>query len=265
MSRTWRLAASNIGWGSEDDDEVYGLLAQKGYEGLEVAPTLLFPERPYDRLANANTLAEELMTRYGLSVCSIQSIWYGRNESIYDEDGAEALLRYTEEACGFAEAIGARNLVFGCPKNRNVPDGHRIEESWEFIAACASTAASHGATFALEANPTIYGTNMMNSTPDAIDVLREVGAPAGLSVNLDFGTVIANGEGMDDIRRAMPFVSHVHVSEPRLVPIERRKEHEALRNVLEETQYDGWVSIEMGRTDIGTLANVMSYVMSVFG
>ena len=41
-----KLSVSNIAWGAEDDARMYGLLRDKGFQGLEAAPTRLVPERP---------------------------------------------------------------------------------------------------------------------------------------------------------------------------------------------------------------------------
>lgn len=50
---TLRLSVSNIGWQAEDDREIYALMKEYGYSGLEIAPTRIFPENPYDRLTEA--------------------------------------------------------------------------------------------------------------------------------------------------------------------------------------------------------------------
>ena len=114
-----KLSVSNIAWGPESDAAMYPVLAEKGYQGLEAAPTRLFPQRPYDHLEQAAAFRARLQADYGLCIPSIQSIWYGRTEELFS--GAEAraaLLDYTQAAIRFAAALGCGNLVFGSPKNR---------------------------------------------------------------------------------------------------------------------------------------------------
>lgn len=54
---------------------------------------------------------------------SMQSIWYGRTEKLFGtEEERNLLLDYTKSAVDFAAAIGCKNLVFGCPKNRCIPE-----------------------------------------------------------------------------------------------------------------------------------------------
>lgn len=75
-----KLSISNIAWGMEQDAEMGQFLQDSGFQGLEIAPTRIFPEAPYDKLAEAKVWAEELNTKYGLEVPSMQSIWYGHQE-----------------------------------------------------------------------------------------------------------------------------------------------------------------------------------------
>ena len=45
----------------------------------------------------------------------------------------------------------------------------------------------------MEANPAIYNTNYINTTQEALDLIREVGSD-GFRLNLDVGTMLENGE-----------------------------------------------------------------------
>ena len=108
-----KLAASNIGWSAGSDDEVMHYMTDRGFTGLEIAPTRLFPDSPYDSIALASDFAEKVKTEYGFSICSMQSIWYGMRQRIIDsETSRNELFAYTEKALRFAEAVGCSNLVF---------------------------------------------------------------------------------------------------------------------------------------------------------
>ena len=51
-----KLSISNIAWLKEDDNKVYEWMSELGYTGLEVAPTRIFSETPYEK----NTQAYDL-------------------------------------------------------------------------------------------------------------------------------------------------------------------------------------------------------------
>ncbi len=60
-------------------------------------------------------------------------------------------------------------------------------------------------------------------------------------------------------------VSHVHISEPMLATVRSRALHWELAEVLRKGNYDGYVSIEMGRTDdLSQLFAAMEYVTELF-
>ena len=63
-----KLSISNIGWIKEEDERVYTLMHKFGFEGLEIAPTRVFPEKPYDDLGAAKVWREEVHSKYGLII-----------------------------------------------------------------------------------------------------------------------------------------------------------------------------------------------------
>ena len=258
-----KLSASNIAWGFEHDAEMFALLQSLGFHGLEIAPTRLFPNAPYDQLDEARAYAAALREQYGLAVSSMQSILFGVPQNLFASPEDRAfLLSYLQKACGFAEALGCGNLVFGCPKNRNIetpeqPGQHDI--ALAFFAELADCAAQHNTVISLEPNPVIYGTNFLNTTEEAFDFVREVNHHA-LKVNIDCGTILHNNEDLALLAANAPLIHHIHISEPNLVPVERRAQHKALF----ELPFSGYISLEMKRPDhIETVKEALCYIQSL--
>ena len=261
-----KLAISNIGWASENDGAVYEMMKELKYSGLEIAPTRIFPQAPYDRLKEAREWARQLNKEDGLCVPSMQSIWYGMSELLFgsDED-REALIAYTEKAIDFAQVIGCKNLVFGCPRNRKLPEGGDPEIGVGFFKELGDYAYSHDTVLAMEANPPIYNTNYINDTESALELIKKVDSK-GFLLNLDLGTMIENKEPVSMLEGCDKYINHVHVSEPGLKVIGKRELHKELAGFLEDISYDKFVSIEVGRQDdINLLYEMMKYVKEVFG
>lgn len=262
-----KLSISNIAWGPEQDRKAYALLRERGFTGLEIAPTRVFPEGPYARLEEAAAWAKALKEEYGLEVPSMQSIWYGRKERLFGPaQERQALAEYTGAAMEFAQAVGCKNLVFGCPVNRNRPEGAGEEVGTAFFRTLGDMARDRGLKVGLEPNPPIYRTNYLNDIPSVLEMLDRAGSP-GLGLNLDIGALIENGESLDLLEGQVGRISHVHLSEPGLPPLQERRElHLALRRLLEEGGYKGYVSIEMGRVeDLEEVERVLGYVGEIFG
>lgn len=260
-----KLSISNIGWTAEQDGAAYAVMKEYGFEGLEIAPTRIFPDGPYERLSEAREWSRTLKERYGFSAPSMQSIWFGRQEKIFGTEEERAfLIDYTKKAVDFAAAAGCGNLVFGCPRNRFFPDGADHKTGVDFFRTLGEYAASKGTVIGMEANPPIYGTNYVNDTAAALRLVEEVSSD-GFRLNLDTGTMIYNGESADVIKGKTRLVSHVHISEPHLKPIERRQIHNDLKDILLGEGYDRFISVEMGKTgNMGDVITSAIYVRDVF-
>lgn len=260
-----RLSISNIGWDSEYDEIIYNVMKKYGYTGLEIAPTRVFPESPYSKLEEAADWKAAIHSQYGFSVSSMQSIWYGRQEKIFGSDEERRfLLTYTKKAIDFAAIIGCKNLVFGCPRNRNLPQGGDDGAAIDFFRELGEYALEKGTVIGMEANPPIYNTNYINDTVSALDLIRRVNSD-GFLLNLDVGTMIQNREDVSELKGNVSLINHVHISEPGLKPIENRLIHAQIRKVLLEEKYSGYISIEMGNPgDLTIVEDVMKYVKEVY-
>lgn len=260
------LSISNIAWTPANDDIIYALIQEFGFKGLEIAPTRLFPDAPYENLSKARIWSEHMQAYHGISIPSMQSIWYGRTEQLFGTyKERQILIDYTKKSIDFASAIRCRNLVFGCPKNRSLPEGADPDTAIEFFREIGDYAKSQGTVVGIEANPPVYQTNYINDTFSALDLVKKVDSE-GFRLNLDVGTMIQNDEKVHDLVGQVPYISHVHISEPLLKPIEKRELHRELYDLLSGENYQGFVSIEMGKTeDIAGLRYIIQYVYEVFG
>ena len=260
-----KLAASNIAWPKEQDDTVLHFMAEHGFTGLEIAPTRVFQEHPYEDLVRAEAYSRMIYEQYGLRVCSMQSIWYGQTGQIFgSEQERQNLAIYTKKAIDFAEAVGCGNLVFGCPRNRVIPPDGDLLIAIRFFRELGDYAAKHHTILAMEANPRIYNTNFLNTTNDAIDFIESVKSD-GFLLNLDIGTMIENDESLEVLNGKEKLINHVHISEPGLKQIKKRIFHNQLAEMLHQTYYDRFVSIELDcQKDIAALFEMMTYMEEIF-
>lgn len=260
-----KLSISNIGWTEKDDEVVYHFMKEYGYSGLEIAPTRIFPVSPYNHLEEAGVWSKILYQKYGFIISSMQSIWYGRQEKIFGaEEERQLLLEYTKQAINFAHVIGCKNLVFGCPRNRVLPEDGDWKIAVEFFKELGDYALSKNTVIGMEANPPIYNTNFINDTNSALELIREVNSE-GFKLNLDVGTMIFNGESTGELIGNVKYINHVHISEPNLKPIEEREVHRKLKNILLSEGYHGYISIEMGKVEnLAVLDEKLKYIARLF-
>lgn len=259
-----KLSLSNIGWYESDNAKVLEYVANKGYSGLEIAPTVYISENPYDNIDQMQEIAKDLKEKYNLEISSMQSIWFGQTGNIFNSEEAQQLLDYTKKAIDFASAINCKNLVFGCPKNRVIPEGKTNDEIIWFFKELGDYAKEKKTVLSLEPNPVIYNTNFMNTTKEAIEFVKLVNSD-GFKVNIDFGTIIENGEDLKNIIDNLQLVNHIHISEPFLEKVIKRDEHIELAKYLRENNYDKYISIEMKKKETPEdLIDVIDYVYEIF-
>lgn len=260
-----KLCISNIAWDSSLDDNAYKAMHDLGFSGLEIAPTKVFGSAPYEDLCASKNWAIKMAGEEHFEVPSMQSIWFGKTEKIFESKESRAILfDYTKKAVDFAESINCKNLVFGCPKNRISSQQSDYAIAVEFFRELGDYAHSKNTCIGMEANPSIYGTNFINTTQEALRIIGDVNSP-GFRLNLDVGTMIENKEAIDDLAGHADKISHVHISEPYLKPIQERPLHNELAQFLKSNSYESYVSIEMGKIeDFAQTRKIMEYIREIF-
>ena len=242
-----KLSISNIAWDSMNDSHIYQLMRKYKFNGLEIAPTKIFSENPYEKLEEAKDWNKKLKERL-----------FGSSEE------RERLENYTKKAIDFAKIIECKNLVFGSPKNRRLKENENLDSESKFFKSIGEYAFENNTVIAMEANPTIYDTNYINDTKSALKLIKKINSK-GFLLNLDLGTVIENNENINELIGNVRYINHVHISEPYLRIIEKREIHKKLKQILLDEKYNNFISIEMVKVEnIEKIEEVMKYVSEVF-
>lgn len=243
-----KLSISNIAWKAEWDKDVYQKLHDIGFSAIEIAPLRT--------LANGYDSSDEAyktwLNEYHLffsEVASMQSLLFKLDIQLFESlENVEYVLTILKKGLIFAFNLNVRTLVFGSPAIRNVNSNQEFEHSKIFFKQLADLAQTFDIQIALEPNPTIYNTNFINTTQDALDYVKLINHP-NFGINLDLGTVIENKEMIHDIidKDTIAWIKHVHISEPYLIPIQKDHSdlHSELFRSLKAVGYDKFVSIEM--------------------
>lgn len=254
-----KLSISNIAWRSQDDEKMYQVCKDMGFQGIEIAPSRIFGEEPYTKGKEAEEFRNWLKEKYGLNITSLQSIWYGQKGFLFKGDYLR-LTDYTFDAVAFAGRLGADNIVFGCPQMRRIFKPEDYQKGNAFFTEVEKCAQKHDTVFSLEANPSVYGTNYMNDTLEAMGVALYVGKKH-LKVNLDIGTMVFNEEPVELVEKNIHLIHHVHISEPYLEILKKRQIHKEIFRILKACRYEHYISIEMKCLEsIEDVKRIMDYV-----
>jgi D-psicose/D-tagatose/L-ribulose 3-epimerase len=243
-----RHAVSNIAWGPDEDDLAFRYLVEHGAEGVEIAPTRVWPDWAGAGMASAGILRRRL-EESGLACPALQAVLFGRPE--LQLFGTSAQRRRLGDHLAFvaelAAELGAGVVVLGSPKNR-VRDGKPMEEATTqavaFFQEIGATYEQRGVRLALEANPPEYGCDFVTRLDEAHRLVEEVGSP-GFVLHGDAGGMILNGEEPGLLGELAPELAYFHASEPFLGPLNSKSMHHAFGRALADAGYDGWCSVEM--------------------
>lgn len=248
-----KLAFSNIAWSADEDPLVLDVLRAHQIQGIEVAPTRLWPDWAGATPAAAATYAQA-MREAGFATPSLQSLLFGRADlQVFGSTTQQAdLISHLAQVAKLAAAMQAKVLVFGSPKNRDrgdLTDAQAMQHAVLFFRQAAQVCADAGVTLAMEANPSYYACNFVTRWQEAEELVRSCKHP-GLGLHLDTAcTVLAGDDPVAAVAQVADILVHVHLSEPDLGPFTSpRTDHLAVGDALRAVGYSGWCSVEMRRT-----------------
>jgi sugar phosphate isomerase/epimerase len=245
-----KLSISNLAWSPAEDGEVAAVLQSFDVQGIELAPTKLWPDLM--RVQDADLSAyRTFWQRQGIRIVALQSLLFGQPELVIFRDQATRTqtLNYLRHVMRIASRLGAQILVFGSPRNRlrhdlGAQQSHAI--AVEFFRQVGKAAAQHDVYFCLEPNPAAYGCDFIRTAAEGTDLVRAVHHPH-FRLHLDAGGMTLSEESYAEaIAASREVIAHFHISEPQLALIgEGRTDHAAAVHALRQIAYDHWVSIEM--------------------
>lgn len=265
-----RVSISNIAWDPPLDDEVAQILVAEGVDAIDVAPGK-YVSIP-DALPSELAAVRAAWGAHGIEIVGMQSLLYGSSGlSLFaSQESREALRERLLQVCRIGSGLGARQLVFGSPKNRHrsgigAAEAHEI--ACEFFRSIGEGAGKHGVTILLEPNPAVYGTDFMTTTSETATVVRDVNH-ASIRLQLDLGAVAMNNEDAGAlVSDHRDVIGHVHVSQPHLKPVDECPSLIEASGPVKSVLTDRIACIEMLTTDdpLIEIQRAVSFTSRAFG
>ena len=249
-----KLSVSNIAWNTQENPAVYKILQHHSVSGVEIAPTKLWPGWQGASPKSAMTM-RSLYADHGFAIPALQAILFDRPElTVFgDTTSQAALLDHIDNVAQLAAALSAPVLVFGSPRNRDpgertAKQAHR--EAVDFFGRAAERCHKQGFQLCLEPNPKVYACRFMTDWQEVRAVVKDVDH-AGLGIHLDTACIsLENDDIIEAVNGCAGRIAHFHISEPELGDFSKPTiDHAAVGQALREINYDGWLSIEMRRSE----------------
>lgn len=240
--------------------DTFSTVKQMGYGGLEIAPFTLAPELETvdarDIPAEQRSLVRQRAVDAGLEVIGLHWL-LAKTENFYLTSPDAAVRRATAEylkglaqLCGdLATDASPRLMVLGSPQQRNLLPGvtydqaeqHAAEVLREAMPACEA----NGVTVALEPLGPAEGDFLLTAA-SAIRLAELVDSPR-CQLHLDVKAMSFESQPIADIiRDSRDWTCHFHANDPNLLgPGMGEVDFAPIMAALKETNYDGWVSVEV--------------------
>ncbi len=267
-----KIAVSNLAWRKSEDERVFDIMRDLNVFNLEISPF-----RDTSALSEAkkqfHNETASLLNKYGICAVAFQALMFRYPEiSIFESEAAhKGISEHLKGVLEFLNQISATVAVFGSPKNK-IKGALSRDEAMNiakiFFRQIADRAKAFNVIFCIEPTPSAYGADFICNTQEAVDFVKTIGHES-LKINLDIGSSILNGEDIEKIiNKNIDYIGHVHVSEPYLKTINlNRPFHKSIAKTLNDSKYNGFVSIEMRPSDKQNIENifkVISFVKNIY-
>ncbi len=240
-----KISVSNLAFPRGDVLASSSALVEIGISGIEIAPTLLWPEAPK---MDSDISAYYLRIRdSGLEVSGIQSLLYGYPEyQLLNPETWRDLRNHLRGMLHLGAALGASVAVFGSPKNRirgELPLQQANHIAAEFFSSLLPDLESTQIILTLEPNAPAYGCDYLIRYRDVVEVSALVNSPF-VQPQIDTGCLsMVHDEPASAVHIRQP--GHVHVSAAHLLPPNHDVAFDNLAVALRSAGYERWVTLEM--------------------
>ena len=156
---------------------------------------------------------------------------------------------YITKSLSRIASIGAKKVVFGSAKSRNIPSYLSAEEGraqlMERIGFIAGIAEKHGVELEIEhLNRT--ESNVINTFAESVAIAKQLNRPNVKSIFDNYHFQVS-GENEDLIRKNETWIGHMHfacTTERRMPDLDEAKKLKSFLNILRDCSYNDTFSIE---------------------
>jgi len=250
-----RAAVTNIALPAFDHIHYFSHLRELGIDGIEVATSRIWPD-PLAEVDSKDIFQYRAAIEHaGLEVVGLHSLLYQVPNCVLFGSDTEFnnLVSYFELLISVCAELGGRTLVFGAGRKRGkMPYAMALSRTAAFIGAISPSLHENKVELCFEPlGP--KDTDFINLVSESLELVNLIDSD-NLGLQLDVKAIIENKEvDQLDARQIRGKLTHVHVNTPGLGIIQASDRyttsHIKISRVLQELEYDGFLTIEQLQMD----------------
>lgn len=229
--------------------DVIEQLAGMGYDYIEfpLVQVMELPEKEF-------TALEKHLKHINVNSEALNVFFPGRIRLTGEHVQWEEIEAYAHSAIGRAARLGARIIVLGSARSRNIPEGFPRAQAWEQLIQVVQRldpiAKAYGITIALEPLNK-KESNILNTVEEALALVRQA-ERLNIQLLVDYYHLSLEEEPLENVFQAGSAIWHVHFArvEGRSFPTRMDEGYQAFFDTLKDCGYDKRVSIEAVTRDI---------------
>jgi len=234
------------------------IVSEAGYQGIEIAAFTLLDENSQAGVRDLSPARRKEMVRvmedHGLACVGLHWLLAPPPKGLHfttpDVAVRAKTVVYLSELIEFCGDLGGTVMIFGSPKQRNTVGISKAEAKRYFaegLTAVADQAKERGVMILIEPLDHTQ-TDVINTTAEAMEIVRQVDHPA-IQTMFDFHNTVDETEDFVTLLRTYrPWIHHVHVMEMDgryLGTGDAVNDYVAAFQYLKDIRYDKWVSLEV--------------------
>jgi len=155
---------------------------------------------------------------------------------------------YLDKALGRVAQLGAKMIVLGSPKSKNVPEGYPMDKAWsqlvELLRRIDLLVRTKGITIVIEPLCKLES-NIINTAAEGLQLAKAVDRE-NIKLLIDYYHFVMEKEDPEIISDAGSYIKHIHFanSAGRIYPVEAEEGYIRFMNLLKRIGYEGRISVE---------------------
>lgn len=246
-----RFAICNETFGDWPFDKAFGLAAECGYEGIEIAPFTI-SDYVTDISGNKRKEIRKQAEKEGLEIEGLHWL-LARTKGFHltspDKEVRQKTVGYLGELARFCADLGGKLLIFGSPKQRNLREGVTRKQGMQYAAEVIRETIpileKTGVRLAFEPlSPRT--TTFLRTAADAVELIEKIDSPRCRLI-LDCNAMATESTPIPQlIRKHSQHMIHFHANDPnRRGPGFGDLDFVPIFKALREIDFAGWVSVEV--------------------